>query len=561
MHALQNLKIWKKLLTAFTVLIVISVVVSTLNYRTLSFIQTSNGWTDHTYKVLAEVDGIMASMVDQETGLRGFLLSGNPDFLAPYRGGRESFAKHYDKTRELTSDNPAQQERLAKLKQFSEQWRTDIAEKAIALMAKPESQDEARSIEIKGMGKTAMDGIRRLIADLDGAERGLLSSRATTQSNAFNQGYTVALGGTVLTLIAAVVLGLMLASLIAKPVTAITTVMHSLAEGDKTIVIPGLSREDEIGAMAKAVQVFKQNAIETERLAEAQRATDQAKLAHVDALNRLTASFETKISAVITALSGAADDMVSEASSLSSTAEQANRQSLAVASASEQASANVQTVASAAEELTSSIAEIARQVSQSTKVSQTAVSGAARASKVIGGLADAAQRIGEVVQLINNIASQTNLLALNATIEAARAGEAGKGFAVVASEVKTLANQTGKATEDIAQQVSAIQAATQQAVETVNEVGRVISEINQISATIALAVEQQSAATREISRNVQEAANGTREVNVNISSVTRTAAETGNAAQKVNTVAGAVANTSQKLRGEVEEFLAGVKVS
>jgi methyl-accepting chemotaxis protein len=356
-------------------------------------------------------------------------------------------------------------------------------------------------------------------------------------------------------------MGLSLDKQISRSIIAMTATMRALAAGNKKVLIPGLNRSDEIGAMAAAVEVFRQTAIEAEQQAQAQRAADQAKLARMEALNRLTMDFEAKVLTVVNALSGASGEMQTSAASLSSTAEQTNQQSLAVASASEQASANVQTVASAAEELASSIAEISRQVTQSTRVSQTAVDGAARARLVIGGLADAAQHIGEVVQLINSIASQTNLLALNATIEAARAGDAGKGFAVVASEVKILATQTGKATEDIARQVSTIQASTQQAVDAVNEIGLIISEISQISAAIASAVEEQGAATKEISRNVQEAANGTREVNLHIADVTHAATVTGGAARKVSAVADTVAHKSRDLRSEVDSFLTDVKAA
>ncbi len=365
----------------------------------------------------------------------------------------------------------------------------------------------------------------------------------------------------VATAVLAMLIALAITRSIVGPLGALRTGMIHLANGNYAVDIVGADTKSEIGAMAQALLVLKLNAIEALRLAEAQRAIDHDKITRMEKLSHITALFEGKVQAVADALSGAAQEMQTSASSLKATAEQTNEHSMAVASASEQASANVQTVAAAAEELSSSIAEISTQVARSAKVSHAAVGDATHATAVLGSLADTASRIGEVVRLINSIAAQTNLLALNATIEAARAGDAGKGFAVVASEVKILANQTGKATEDIAQQIHAIQSVTHEAVNAVVTVRRIVEEIDQISASIASAVEQQGAATKEISRNVQEAANGTREVSVNIVDVTRSAAVTGQAAQKVSVVADVVAEKSGSLRSEVDMFLAQVKAA
>ncbi len=273
----------------------------------------------------------------------------------------------------------------------------------------------------------------------------------------------------------------------------------------------------------------------------------------------LADNFETNIKGIVESVSSSATEMQGSAQSLSSTAEETSRQSTAVAAASEEASTNVQTVASAAEELSKSVEEVGRQVGQSNKIAEGAVEEAQRTNEKFQGLAEAASKIGEVVNLINDIASQTNLLALNATIEAARAGEAGKGFAVVASEVKSLANQTAKATEEIAAQIGAIQAATTDAVSAIQGIGSTIGEISEIASAISGAVDQQSSATREIATNVQQAASGTQEVSQNISGVTQAASETGEAASQVLGAADELSKQSELLRDQVDSFLVEIR--
>jgi methyl-accepting chemotaxis protein len=268
--------------------------------------------------------------------------------------------------------------------------------------------------------------------------------------------------------------------------------------------------------------------------------------------------FADEVNIVVETVSSAATELQTSAQSMSTTAEETNRQSIAVAAASEQASTNVQTVASATEELASSLSEVGRQVTESATIAQNAVEEARATNEKVQGLANAAAKIGEVVNLINDIASQTNLLALNATIEAARAGDAGKGFAVVASEVKSLASQTAKATEDIASQVSAIQSATNEAVEAIEGIDQTIGQISEITATIAAAVEEQNAATSEIAQSVQQAASGTTEVSNNIAGVTQAATETGEASTQVLGAAGELSQQAEKLREQVTEFMSSV---
>jgi methyl-accepting chemotaxis protein len=262
-----------------------------------------------------------------------------------------------------------------------------------------------------------------------------------------------------------------------------------------------------------------------------------------------------RVKDVVGIVASAASEMEASAQSMSATAEETNRQSTAVAAASEQAATNVQTVASAAEELSASIREIQQQMATSARIAQQAVEQVDRTDTTVTGLVQAADKIGEVVNLISDIASQTNLLALNATIEAARAGEAGKGFAVVASEVKNLANQTAKATEEIGQQIAAMQTATGDSVQAIRGIGATIKQISEVTTTVASAVEEQGAATQEISRNVQQASAGTQEVSSNITGVSQAATQTGTAAGQVLSAARELAQQGQKLNTEIEAFL------
>ena len=348
---------------------------------------------------------------------------------------------------------------------------------------------------------------------------------------------------------------------VVRPVEAMTKAMDQLAAGNKEVDIPGTERSDELGRMAQAMRVFEKNMIEAERLAEQERVEQEARQRRADRIEAMIRDFDRVISTVVQGVSSAATQLQSNAQNLSATADQTNRQAVAVAAAAEEASANVQTVASATEELTASVGEISRQVGSSMSIAESAVEEASRTNSTVAGLSDAAQKIGEVVELINGIASQTNLLALNATIEAARAGEAGKGFAVVASEVKNLANQTAKATEDIQAQVGQMQEVTASAVEAIREITGTIRRMSEIATTIAVAVEQQGAATSEIARNVQHASHGTREVSHNIGGVTEAASSTGAMAGETLGAARDLAEQSSRLRSEVDGFIGKVRAA
>ncbi|MDO8289884.1 MAG: methyl-accepting chemotaxis protein [Parvibaculum sp.] len=355
--------------------------------------------------------------------------------------------------------------------------------------------------------------------------------------------------------------GLAIIMSVSTPIQVMTVAMKRLADHDLTAVVPGVERKDEIGAMAGAVQIFKDNMIKGDELAAAQAAENEAKLKRTARLEGLTNAFENKVGSLVQSLSAAATEMESTASSMTDLAEQGNSKAMLVATASEQTSANVQTVATATEELSASIQEISKQVANSSRIANQAVEDARATDAVVQELAVGAQKIGEIIQLINDIAGQTNLLALNATIEAARAGDAGKGFAVVASEVKSLATQTAKATDEISAQITQIQNATGQAVTAINGIGTTIQEMSEIAGAIAAAVEEQGAATLEISRNVQQAAQGTEEVSRSIIDVKQASTDTGAASAQVLGAAGELARNSSDLSAEVDQFLAGVKAA
>ncbi len=358
-----------------------------------------------------------------------------------------------------------------------------------------------------------------------------------------------------------IIAALLIVASVSRPIGAMTEAMRRLAKHDFAAAIAGIGRKDEIGTMAEAVQVFKDNMIEADRLAAAQEADRAIKEKRAAALETLTQSFEAKIGKLVSTLSSAATEMQATSQSMSSMAGDTSQRSTTVAAAAEEASSNVQTVAAAAEELSTSVAEITRQVAQSAKIAGKAVEDAKHTDTTVQTLATGAQKIGEVVTLIQQIASQTNLLALNATIEAARAGEAGKGFAVVASEVKSLANQTAKATEEIAGQVEQIRAATGEAVSAIRGIGEVINEINGIAAAIAAAVEQQGTTTKQIARNVQQAAEGAQEVTRNIASVKELSTASGTAANQVLAAADELSKQANGLSDEVNSFIAEVKAA
>jgi methyl-accepting chemotaxis protein len=359
----------------------------------------------------------------------------------------------------------------------------------------------------------------------------------------------------------AILVSVAISGAIGGSIVRLTASTIRLADGDVGVTVEGSGRKDEIGALAGALGTFKQNAIEKARIEEEQRGRQAQAAARQQRIEGHIHAFDGTMRNVLETLGASATQLKGTAETMASTAEETSRQASAVSAASEVASENVSTAAAATEEMAASISEISNQVQQSSQTAAEAVREAARTNETVQSLSGMAQKIGAVVELIQAIASQTNLLALNATIEAARAGEAGKGFAVVASEVKGLASQTAKATEEISTQIGAMQSSTNDAVVAIASISKTIGRMNEIASAIAAAVEQQGAATHEITRNTQEAARGTGEVSRNITGVNAAAGHTGKAASDVLTASTQLGDQAQSLRSEMDRFFADIRAA
>jgi methyl-accepting chemotaxis protein len=431
---------------------------------------------------------------------------------------------------------------------------------ALSRKAAGQMAHDAHELNTKTVNKIGLEADDILKKDIDlnnaGADK-VARAAADSYASAFIM-LAVILG---IAVIMGIAISFYLVRDVSSAIASIVTTMQALGKGDLGAEVPHQGAKTEIGAMADTLQVFKEALIAKKAADEAAAADAEAKIERGRRVDAITSSFEAMIGEIVQTVSSASTQLEASAGTLSSTAERSQQLTTTVAAASEEASTNVQSVASATEELSSSVNEISRQVQESARMATDAVGQARVTNDRVSELSKAASRIGDVVELISTIAGQTNLLALNATIEAARAGEAGRGFAVVASEVKALAEQTAKATGEIGQQITGIQAATQESVNAIKEISGTIEKLSEISSTIAAAVEEQGAATQEISRNVQQAAQGTQQVSANITDVQRGATETGSASSQVLSAAQLLSGDSNRLKHEVGKFLESVRAA
>ncbi len=559
---LSKLSIRAKMTAVIGVLLIIIALMGAFSLRQMQTINASTvdiqtNWLP-SVRVLGE---LRANTITYRVVVRSHILATDEASKTAQAKLLASVAENIDKNRKTYEPMIASADERAIYNEFVQLWTSYVGEVAGLLVASQKEEFAvARDLNANKVNPIGLKADEVLKKDIDLNNSGADAAAAESASS-FALALKMVIGILVASILIGVAIGFYLIRDVSRGIASIVTPMSALGAGDLSAEVPHQGERTEIGQMADALQVFK-DALIAKRAADAAAAADaEAKIARGQRVDGITRQFESLIGELVGSLSSSSTELEAAADTLTTTAESTGKISSEAARASEEVSSNVQSVASATEEITSSVQEISRQVQEASRVAGEAVKQAQKTNSSITELTAAASRIGDVVKLISAVAEQTNLLALNATIEAARAGDAGRGFAVVASEVKALAAQTSKATEEISQQIGGIQSATELSVQTIKEVGATIDLISEISSTIAAAVEEQGAATQEISRNIQHAAQRSNSLSGNINDVSRGAGETGSASSQVLSSAQMLAADSSRLKVEVEKFLTNVRAA
>jgi len=560
MKFLNNLRISQKLILAFAVLVVIAGGVGGVTLVQLERVEAVSADSAHLAQVSDLFGDLERDASAQLLSVRGLLLTGDRDNIGKYDSYGAALAKTFEQLKKAVTNKDIAA-RVDRVQALLSNWQQTVAQKQIQLMRGQLTVDEARVIEANGAGEAFAAGLLAELKAIQGIVDAEVAQNERASAAAFRTTIIAVIAGLVVSVLFAVAAGVFLSRGISRPIGLLTDVMLRLAHKDYSGDIPGSGRADEIGQMANTVMVFKNGMIENDRLQEEAQKKQEAELERGRKLQTLTQDFDAEVSEMMATLAAAATELQGTATSLTTLAEGSSDRAVAAAQTSQVTSANVQTVATAGTELSASIAEISRQVASSNDLARRARDEAEESNSAVEALVEDATKIGEVITLIRDIADQTNLLALNATIESARAGEAGKGFAVVAQEVKSLANETSKATEDIENQVARIQQRTSTAVEAIRSIGQRIVEMEGVISTVAAAVEEQDAATREISAKVEEVSMAADEMAQSMSAVKDSAEQTGESSGDVLTTSEELSKQAEKLKAAVDNFLTSVRAA
>ncbi|HEY1943002.1 MAG TPA: methyl-accepting chemotaxis protein [Roseiarcus sp.] len=589
------MKIGRKLILSFALLNLVLLALSGIVIKSLGDIDTTVASNVNSFAILEQANDLLASMVSQESGLRGFLLSNNDEFLDVYKAGRDQVLKDLATMKRLTADNPAQQRRIEQIHNLANRWRNEVAEEEIHLMGDEDTRKQAQGEEASGIGKALMDQLRGVAHDFDAAERAVLASRTATRTAATNFAYWSMIVGSLAAIAIAVVLNWLLSSSVAKPVSAMASAMNTLAAGDNGVTIPGVGQKDEIGEMAGAVQSFKDAAIEKLRLADetararqhaeeersrndavrARAAAEQAEavqrlgealrnLASGDLTIRLSDGFSEDYAQIKNDFNEAIDKLkqtmltvVSSADAIHSGSREISVASDDLSRRTEQQAASLEETAAALDEITATVKKSAEGASHAREVVAATDDDAKRSSIVVrqavgamDGIAKSAQQISQIIGVIDEIAFQTNLLALNAGVEAARAGDAGRGFAVVASEVRALAQRSAEAAKEIKGLIRASTAQVDQGVKLVAQTGqsleRIMAQVTEINSVVS-----------DIALAAQEQATGLQQINTAINQMDQVTQQNASMVQESTAAGHALSQETEQLSGLIGRFQVG----